>query len=69
VQTVLQEIERWYGQLDEQKRLKQMSENIEIDESKAMKLIMLFEEPEYKDLTPNPLSCYVKVGLDQMENN
>ena len=46
-----------------------MSELIEIDESKAMKLIELFEKPEYKDLTPNPICLYVKVGEGSMENS
>jgi len=46
-----------------------MNTEIEINESQLMKLIELFKEPEYKSLTPDPISMYVKVGESQMENN
>ena len=46
-----------------------MTSEIEINQSQAMKLIELFEKPEFKSLTPDPISLYVKVGESQMENN
>ena len=46
-----------------------MNKEIEIDESVAIQLAMLFQEPANMHLCINPISCYVKVGHEQMENN
>jgi hypothetical protein len=41
---------------------------MKMDENILMMLCDLADKPENKDLFPNPVSAFVKVGETQMEN-